>query len=147
MRPAARSEAVVSAGAEIGPDQLRYARLLAIGTNAGLAILVVLFGIYVLGVIEPHVPHERLPDLWHLPSNEFLELVQLEAGWGWTARLHHADILTLVGIITLALCSVPCLIAVMPVYWRSGQRILFGICMLEVLVMLMAASGYLAGGH
>jgi hypothetical protein len=147
MPPGARSEFTLSAGAEIGPDQLRYARILAIGTNTGLAILVVLFGVYVLGVIEPHVPHERLPDLWHLPSNEFLDLVKLEAGWGWATRLQHADILTLIGIITLAFCSVPCLIAVMPVYWRSGQRILFGICLLEVLVMVMAASGYLAGGH
>lgn len=128
-------------------DQSRYARLLAIGTNAGLAMLVVLFGIYMAGAVDPHVPHERLPDLWHLPSTQFLELVRLEAGWGWTARLQHADILTLLGIVTLAFCSVPCLLAIMPVYWRSGQRLLFAICGLEVAVIVLAASGYLAGGH
>lgn len=129
------------------PDQERYARLLAIGTNAGLALLVILFGIYMSGLVDPHVPHERLPDLWHLPSNDFLELVRLEAGWGWTARLHHADILTLFGIVALAFCSVPCLLAVMPLYWASRQRLLFAICALEVLVIVAAASGYLAGGH
>lgn len=130
-----------------GEDQARYARLLAIGTNTGLGMLVVLFGIYMLGVVDPHVPHERLPDLWHLPSSDFLELARLEAGWGWTARLRHADILTLLGIVTLAFCSVPCLLAVMPIYWRSRQRLLFAICGLEVAVIVMAASGYLAGGH
>ena len=128
-------------------DQERYARLLAIGTNTGLGMLVVLFGIYMLGVVDPHVPHERLPEIWHLPSSEFLELARLEAGWGWTARLLHADILTLLGIVTLAFCSVPCLLAVMPIYWRSRQRMLFAICVLEVAVITLAASGVLSGGH
>ncbi len=132
---------------QAAPDQARYARLLAIGTNAGLGMLVVLFAIYMLGVVDPHVPHERLPDLWHLPSADFLELARLEAGWGWTARLRHADILTLLGIVTLAFCSVPCLLAVMPIYWRSGQRMLFAICGLEVLVIVLAASGIIGGGH
>jgi hypothetical protein len=133
--------------AQPGADQERYARLLAIGTNTGLAMLVVLFGIYMLGLVDPHVPHERLPEIWHLPSSDFLELARMEAGWGWTARLRHADILTLVGIVTLAFCSVPCLLAVMPIYWRSRQRMLFAICGLEVVVITMAASGFLAGGH
>lgn len=128
-------------------DQERYARLLAIGTNTGLAMLVVLFGIYMLGVVDPHVPHERLPEIWHLPSGQFLELARLEAGWGWTARLRHADILTLLGIVTLAFRSVPCLLAVMPVYWRSRQRMLFAICGLEVAVITLAASGLLSVGH
>jgi hypothetical protein len=133
--------------AQPGSDQERYARLLAIGTNTGLAMLVVLFGIYMLGLVDPHVPHERLPEIWHLPSSDFLELARLEAGWGWTARLRHADILTLLGIVTLAFCSVPCLLAVMPIYWRSRQRMLFAICGLEVAVITLAASGFLAGGH
>ena len=133
--------------AQPGSDQERYARLLAIGTNTGLGMLVVLFGIYMLGVVDPHVPHERLPEIWHLPSADFLELARLEAGWGWTARLRHADILTLLGIVTLAFCSVPCLLAVMPVYWRSRQRMLFAICGLEVAVITLAASGLLSVGH
>ncbi len=133
--------------AQPGADQERYARLLAIGTNTGLAMLVVLFGIYMLGLVDPHVPHERLPEIWHLPSSDFLELARLEAGWGWTARLRHADILTLLGIVTLAFCSVPCLLAVMPIYWRSRQRMLFAICGLEVAVITMAASGLLSVGH
>ena len=128
-------------------DQERYARLLAVGTNAGLGMLVVLFAIYMLGVADPHVPHERLPDLWHLPADRFIELAQLEAGWGWVAQVRHADILTLLGIVTLAFCSVPCLVAVMPIYWASGQRMLFAVCVLEVAVITLAASGYLAGGH
>jgi hypothetical protein len=128
-------------------DQARYARLLALGTNTGLALLVVLFGIYVLGVVEPHVPHERLPDLWQLPADRFLEQVGIAPGWGWTAFIHRADILTLVGIATLAFSSVPCLLAVMPLYWASGERMLFAICAVELGVIALAASGLIGGGH
>ena len=129
------------------PDQERYARLLAIGTNTGLAMLVILFGIYMFGALDPHVPHERLPDLWHLPSGKVLEHAGIAAGWGWTDFVHRADILTLVGIVTLAFCSVPCLLAVMPIYWASGQRMLFAICALEVAVIALAASGLVGGAH
>ncbi|HEX4942887.1 MAG TPA: hypothetical protein VFV55_00960 [Usitatibacteraceae bacterium] len=137
----------MTALARTAPDQERYARVLAIGTNAGLAMLVILFGIYVLGVVDPHVPHERLPDLWHLSAGNLLEHSGVEAGWGWTAIIHRADTLTLVGIVTLAICSVPCLLAVMPIYWASGQRTLCAICALEVAVIVLAASGVVGGGH
>jgi hypothetical protein len=128
-------------------DQLRYARLLAIGTHAGLAILAILFGLYMLGIVEPHVPHARLPELWKLPAGEFLDQAGIEAGWGWTTHILRGDILTLVGIVILAFCSVPCLLAVMPIYWASGQRILFAICALEVAVIVLAASGVVGAGH
>ncbi|MBL0144017.1 MAG: hypothetical protein IPP91_18420 [Betaproteobacteria bacterium] len=133
--------------ARTAPDQERYARLLSIGTNTGLGMLIVLFAIYMFGVVDPHVPHERLPDLWHLPASSLLEIVGIEAGWGWTAIIHRADILTLVGIVTLAFCSVPCLLAIMPIYWAGGQRPLFAICALEVAVIVVAASGLVGGGH
>jgi hypothetical protein len=137
----------MNASSTPAPDQERYARLLAIGTNTGLAMLVVLFAVYMLGAVDPHVPHERLPDLWHLPSSSFLELARIEAGWGWTQIIHRADILTLVGIVTLAFCSVPCLLAVMPIYWARGERWLFALCAAEVAVIVLAASGLIGGGH
>lgn len=130
-----------------GADQQRYARLLALGTHAGLVILAILFGLYMLGIVEPHVAHDRLPELWKLPAGEFLERTGIEPGWGWTAHILRGDILTLVGIVILAICSVPCLLAVMPIYWASGQRILFAICALEVAVIVLAASGVVGAGH
>lgn len=131
----------------LSPDQQRYSRILAAGTHAGLAILVILFGLYMFGIVAPQVPHASLPELWRLPAGEFLALAGIADGWGWTAHVAHGDVLTLVGIATLAFCSVPCLIAVMPIYWASGQRALFGICALEVAVILMAASGLIGAAH
>jgi hypothetical protein len=132
---------------DLGADQLAYARLLRIVTNAGFVALVLLFAAYVFGLNEAHVPHDRLPDLWRLPAHEFLEAVGIAPGWGWAWWLHRADILTLVGIAALAFASVPCLAVIMPVYWRTRRRALFLICAFEILVILLAASGLVTGGH
>lgn len=129
------------------PDQARYARLLAIGTHAGLALLVVLFALYMFGILAPHVPHDRLPELWQLPASGYLERTGIAGGWGWVEFLDRADILTLTGIVALAFWSVPCLVAIMPLYWFEGQRLLLAICALEVGVILVAASGLVGGGH
>ncbi len=137
----------MSEATRAAPDQARYARLLAAGTTAGLALLVVLFGLYMSGLVAPQVPHEALPALWTLPADRFLAETGIPAGWGWIALAGRGDVLTLAGIAILAFCSVPCLAAVMPLYWAAGQRLLFSICAVEILVIAFAASGWIGGGH
>ena len=51
------------------------------------------------------------------------------------------------GIAALAFASVPCLIVIMPVYWWTKRPALLAICALEVLVIVLAASGLVTGGH
>lgn len=131
----------------IGRDQRRYARVLGVLTNAGLAVLVALFVLYMAGIVAPHVPHERLPELWRLPAPQFLAAAGIEPGWGWAAWLHRGDILTLVGIAALAFASVPCLVAIAPLYWRARRPALLAICLLEIAVIGLAASGLVGGGH
>lgn len=122
-------------------DQARYASLLAWGSRAGLAVLVGSFLLYVAEVVPPLVPHEELPELWSASAADFLERAGISTGWHWTQFVHHGDIMNLVGIALLAFCSVPCLLAVMPIYWSSHQRALFAVCALELAVLMLAASG------
>lgn len=131
----------------IGPDQRRYARLLSLITHLSFGLLAVLFLLYMAGIIEPHVAHDRLPELWKLPANEFLSRTGIGPGWGWAAWLHRGDVLTLVGIAALAFASVPCLLGILPFYWADRHYPLLGICVLEVVVIVLAASGIIAGGH
>jgi hypothetical protein len=42
---------------------------------------------------------------------------------------------------------VAALLALVPVYWNRGDRAYAAICVAEVLVVALAASGWLAGGH
>lgn len=129
------------------PEQLRYARLLDWGTRVGLVLLIVSFAAYVLGLAEAHVPPERLPQIWQHPVGRYLELTGSPTGWGWLALVHRGDIAGLVGIAVLAGCSVLCLLALVPMYLRRGDRAYAALCVAEAAVVVLAASGVLAAGH
>ena len=126
---------------------LRYAQVLDVGTRLGLVLLLVSFVLYVAGVLPPHVPLERLPELWHLPVDRYLELTGSPTGWGWISLLHHGDVLGLSGIALLAGWSCVCLLALLPLYRASGQILYAGLCVTQVAVLLLAASGLFGSGH
>ncbi len=128
-------------------EQLRYARLLDWGARAGLLVLLISFAAYASGLLEAHVPLSRLPELWGHPVGRYLELTGAPTGWDWLALLHKGDVAGLLGIALLAGCSLPCLLALVPLYLRRGDRHYAALCVAQVLVVLLAASGWLAGGH
>ena len=127
-------------------EQLRYARLLDWGTRLGLLVLVLSFAAYAFGLVSPHVPLERLPQLWAHPVAQYLQETQSPAGWGWLALVHRGDVVALVGIAILSGCSLVCLLALVPLYLRRGDRAFAALCLAEVVVVLLAASGWLSGG-
>jgi hypothetical protein len=129
------------------PEQLRYARLLDWGTRIGLVVLVLSFASYVLGLAESHVPVDRLPELWVHPVERYLELTQVPTGWNWLALIHRGDIAGLAGIVILSGCSLVCLLALVPLYLKRGDRAFAALCLAEVAVVVLAASGLLTGGH
>ena len=126
------------------PDaQKTYARWLAWGTRIGLALLVGAFVLY-LGGLAPHVPIERLPDLWKGSAARLLAETGLAPGWAWAALLPRGDMLALAAIGILSTCSVACLAAVLPIFRRRGERAFVVICVLQIAVLALAASGLLA---
>jgi len=127
------------------PEQLRYARWLEWSTRVGMTVLLLAFSAYVFGLAESHVPVSRLPELWVHPVGRFLELSESPAGWGWLALLHRGDIAGLLGIAILAGTSAWCLLALLPIYLARGERA-FAVCLAEVAVIVLAASG-LAAAH
>jgi hypothetical protein len=128
-------------------EQLRYARMLDWGTRAGFVLLVASFLAYAFGHTTPQVPLDQLPSLWHLPVDRYRALTGAPAGWHWVALAHHGDLATLLGIVVLAGCSMVCLIALLPLYHARRDRLYFALCIAELAVLLLAASGLLAGGH
>jgi hypothetical protein len=131
----------------VAPEQERYARVLGWGTQLGFAFLVVGFLAYVLGLMPPHVPLERLPELWNRPAAEFLRETGMRAGWGWLEFAHRGDVLNTAGLAVLASCSVPSLLAVAPIFHARRDRVYVAICILEVAVIALAASGILVVKH
>lgn len=127
--------------------QLRYARLLDWGTRIGLAALVISFVVYNTGVLRSQVPRHRLPELWDLPVARYLELTGAPTGWQWITMLQHGDVLGFVGIAVLAGCSGVCLLSLLPLYRRRGDRAYLGLCLAQIAVLLVAAAGVFGGGH
>ncbi len=128
-------------------EQLRYARLLDLTSKLGFVALVAGYVAYVMGWLEEHVTVEQLPQLWTLPLAEYLVRTGSPTGWGWLAQLHKGEFAGLVGIVILAGCSAVCLLAIIPTYVRRRDHVYAGICVAEILVLLLAASGILTGGH
>jgi hypothetical protein len=130
------------------PEALRYAALLEWGTRLGLLLLVASFAAYVSGWYVPHVPLERLPELWGLPVNAFHEAARTPQSWDWQLILLHGDHANMVGIGVLAACSLPPLLALVPLFLKQRNGSVYAaICVLEALVLVLAASGVLSSGH
>ena len=128
-------------------EQLLYARLLDITSKLGFVALVVGYVAYAMGWLEAHVTVEQLPQLWTLPLAEYLAKTGSPTGWGWLAHLHKGEFAGLLGIVILAGCSAVCLLAIVPTYVRRRDRVYAGICILEIMVLLLAASGILTPTH
>ena len=145
MSETGKAAAPVSAAQ--GPEQLRYARLLELGTRVGLVVLLFSFSAYVFNIVPPHVPLEKLPELWSHPVETYLAETGTPQGWGWLWLLHRADIMSHAGIVVLALVSVVCLLSLVPLYKARGDKAFVAICVAEVVVVLLAASGIFSMGH
>jgi hypothetical protein len=126
-------------------DRLIYARWLGVGTRIALTLLIATFAVYALGLMPPLVPLRELPELWRLPVGEFIAATGAPTGWGWLARLGAGDYLNLVGVAFLGGVSIVCYVRIIPHYWREGDRALAWLAAAQILVLLAAASGLVAG--
>lgn len=115
--------------------QHRYGRWLLWGARLGFVLLLLAFAAYIAGA-PPVVPLEKLPEVWSLAAADFPR----HAAWG-------SDTLVIAAIAVIASCSIPCLLAIVPVFARARERVFLVICLLEVAVLLVAASGLLTAGH
>ncbi len=128
-------------------EQARYATLLYWGSRSGLTVSTLAFLAYIFGVLPAHVPLEQLPALWSLPSKEYLAATHSPTGWSWLKQIAQGDFASLFGIAWLSSCSLLCLLAVIPIYRVRRDWIFVAICVLEVAVLVLAASGILTSGH
>lgn len=129
-------------------EQLAYATLLDLGMKAGLLMLVVSFIIYLSGVLTPHVAVNDLPKYWSLPVKTYLHETGIPTGWAWVNMIGKGDFLNFVGIAFLAGVTIICYIRIIPILFRKKDTVYAILAIIEVLVLVLAASGILkSGGH
>lgn len=131
------------------PDiQLFYAKLLDGSAKAGFVFIFVAFVVYVLGLLPSHTPLEELSAYWSQPLSHYLAHTRPPLGWNWVWDLHHADHLTILAIATLAGVTILGYVALTVKFLKNRTPILAAIALVQLLILLLAASGLLkAGGH
>ncbi len=137
----------MSDNAQQQAEATRYAGLLDWGTRLGVLTLLLSFSAYLFGLLSPHVPVQRLPEVWNLPLASYLERTHTPRGWNWLALAGTGDMLNLVGISLLIAASLPPLLGLIPLYLQRRDYAYAVICSTVLAVLLLAASGILVGGH
>jgi hypothetical protein len=139
----------------ISEEQLLYARILEVGVLLGLGMLLITFGLYVLGIVEPAVPVHDLPRYWTLNVHDYLEAINrdhlhrehLVIGWSWVTALRFGDYLNFLGIVLLAMVTVVCYLGILPTLLRKRDWAYSCMAVLEAFILSLAASGLLQVGH
>ena len=119
-----------------------YARLLSRLARAVGVLLAIAFALYVSGLVPSFVPIERLPSLWGLPADRFIAQAGIPPGWrGWLMLARYSDMLVLCVLGALISLTTLCLVAAIAVFRRHRERALVWICILQIVVVGLTASG------
>jgi hypothetical protein len=129
------------------PEQLLYAKILERGMYLGLLILLITFGLYAFGIIDPYIPLDKISEYWSYNVHDYLEHAGIQAGWSWLGMLRYGDFINFIGIAILAGVTIMCYAAIVPTLLRNKDTVYAIIAVLEVIILGAAASGILAAGH
>jgi hypothetical protein len=122
-----------------------YARWLDRSTKAGFAISLVAFLLYVGGALPAYVPLEKLTQYWSLPVHRFIEVTGAPSGWAWLGELRYGDGLNLAAVALLGLVTPLCYARLVPALIAARDWLQAAIALLQLVVLVAAASGLLAG--
>jgi hypothetical protein len=129
-------------------EQLVYANLLEKGMLSGLIGLLVTFFIYIFGILPALIPKKDIPNYWTHSVHDYLHHTGVEAGWNWITRLGKGDMLNFAPIAFLGAVTIFCFLRVIPTLFRKKDTLYGFLAIIEVLVLVVAASGILGvGGH
>ncbi len=128
--------------------QLFYARVLDRAAKNLFVLVIFTFFLYVSGILSPYVPLDRLPQYWGQPLSQYLHLTNLAPGWSWLSYLRYGDMLTFLPIVGLAGIAIFSYLCLAVKFLRRRDHIMGWIAVLEIIVLLIVASGILqVGGH
>ncbi|MFZ5426409.1 MAG: DUF1634 domain-containing protein [Thermodesulfobacteriota bacterium] len=131
---------------ETPKEQLLYADILFWGCWGGLALMALTYIIYLTGFMAPHVPMDQITQLWSQPVGTYLSQGNVPQGWGWASLLGKGDFLNFLGIVLLAGLTIVAYIPLIPAFLKKGDKAFAFISLLEVIVLIVVASGLVGGG-
>ncbi len=129
------------------PEQLLYAKILEKGMYSGLLILLITFGLYTFGILDPYIPLDKVSEYWSYNVNDYLKHAEIKPGWAWLGMLKYGDFVNFIGIAMLAGVTIFCYAAIVPTLLKNNDKVYAILAIIEVIILSAAASGLLAVGH
>lgn len=134
---------------QLRPEQRAYAQVLNFNMKIALRTLIITMICYVGGVMLFGVNTQSVL-YWNLPLDQYHNAVGIHIGqgWSWLAQLNILDKLSLFGIIYLASITIVCYARILPIFFKNKDYVYTCIAGIEILILLLAASGQLQiGAH
>ncbi len=137
-------------------EQVQYAAILEKGMFAGLALMIIAFALYVLGVLPPVVPLNEISTYWSTPVHDYLVAINtnflhwdhLPTGWSWMKLLGYGDFLNFLPVAILSGVTILCYIVITPGLFARKDKAMAFMAMAEAVILTLAASGVLSvSGH
>lgn len=129
-------------------EQLLYAKVLNAGMAFGLLSTIGAFLVYISGLMPPKISFDDLQRYWKMPVNKYLKESGMHTGWSWLHDIGFGDMLNLLPIAFLSGLTIVCYLSILPSLRRQKDTAYVVIAVIEILVLVLAASGILrAGGH
>ncbi|MEM0203655.1 MAG: hypothetical protein QXO16_07590 [Archaeoglobaceae archaeon] len=132
---------------EVPKEQIVYGKILNYGSIISLVAITIVFVVYISGLMPRYVDFERVVELWGESHHVFVEEAKVPTGWGWIELIGHVDYLNLLLLAILAFLTIICYIAILPVLIAKKDWIYVTIALIEIVVLLLAASGFITTGH
>lgn len=128
---------------EVSPEQKRYANILWFCSWTGICVMVITFLLYMGGLFNPLVEPSKMPLYWGMNVHEYAQVTHAPSGWAWLTLLNHSDYLNLVGLAFLGMVSILGYLSLLIDYLRKKDIPYVTMVSLEILVIVLAASGIL----
>jgi hypothetical protein len=131
---------------QIDPTQTRFAKTLGIMVAIALASLAITFILYAGGLLPSAVDPDKAAANWHLKADDYSAALGQKNGWDWIFNLSDGEALSKAALALLGSCILVCYSIAVVSFIKQKNRIYAVLAFLQILILIVAASG-LGGGH
>ncbi|MDP4159050.1 MAG: DUF1634 domain-containing protein [Bacillota bacterium] len=136
----------VTYSVDVSPEQNRYASILLVCAWTGICIMAITFVLYMMGSFNPMVEPSQMPLYWSMSVSQYAQATHAPTGWGWVKLINHGDYLNLIGLAFLGIVSIIGYLTLLIEYLRKKDLVYAVMVGLEIVVIVLAASGILHVG-
>lgn len=122
-------------------EQIRYANVIQICSWTGICLIGITFLLYISGIFQAFINPSTMPNYWEMNVHQYLQATHSLPGWNWLGMLNYGDYLNYIGLAFLGLVTILSYISILTIYLRKKDYSYLAIVSLEIVVLILAASG------